>query len=285
MSYGQDESNQSREEAAISHIKESYKTTNKDIKSYRKQVVKLLDESSGEGKLVGYYDGAELKLMVTSQEEGMVKMVTQFYLSAGKLYFAYTKETPMYSEEPDAEKIRANHFYFWSNGELVRWIGPDGRTVNTSKDPSKAYELVSRCKLLKGFLTQGMDSNYAKLTEIEKKEEAERIELERRAKQEQLEREKVEREEALRLQEQQNRRNRNPKTYLSDGTACKNCKLGMYFGGSCNTCGAVSSERMQEHVKTLPPCDMCKGTGLRLAPNLKTNIECEMCKGKGYRTY
>lgn len=75
------------------------------------------------------------------------------------------------------------------------------------------------------------------------------------------------------------------KTYSSDGSRCSICTQGVYVNGSCDLCGTVSAERLQETIDKLPKCSLCAGTGREKSRTSNESRTCPMCQGKGYRTY
>tara|TARA_R110002049_G_scaffold307720_1_gene509176 strand:- start:11346 stop:12200 length:855 start_codon:yes stop_codon:yes gene_type:complete len=77
-------------------------------------------------------------------------------------------------------------------------------------------------------------------------------------------------------------KNEDKTNYVTDGTRCLNCKLGVYKNGICDMCSSASIEKTRESYNKLAKCFLCKGTRFERS---KTNPNefrlCPACKGRG----
>ena len=131
-------------EAQITVIRREYNKINADISKFRVVKEELEGQSTGGGQLTKYFEG---KLLLKAKlrfygETG--KSITEFYFLHDSVIFSFKRtyyyDIPIYEKGSKVEKVEEERFYFVSQ-KLVRWIGPNGKTVKASLYDAKEIEI------------------------------------------------------------------------------------------------------------------------------------------------
>lgn len=147
------------EEEMIQDIREKYKETRAQYKSYEKVSKELLDESTEGGEIIAYKNSKEIRLIEVEWAGEMGKRTIEYYFYDGQLYFAFEQihnyNAPVYYDEEIAKESGGEHFdpkktikkanrYYFYNKKLIRWLDPEKKKVDVNDEQSqeKAKDLL-----------------------------------------------------------------------------------------------------------------------------------------------
>jgi hypothetical protein len=156
----------SQNSEAIKQIKSEYLIIKKSIRNYKIDSMELMGESS-EGGFGKYYKDStgEIRLIIVKYYGEMGNKYEEYYYNKSNLFFVLstlvsynvpfymTKETAKEnnSEEfdPKKSKLEENRYYF-ENGSLILWLGPDKKPIEKSKYKEIAESIIIKSKEYKG---------------------------------------------------------------------------------------------------------------------------------------
>lgn len=143
-------------EEAIKDIRSNYKEIHDNFESYSKKNIEVSDESTEGGDLTAYYNESDLNLIIVWLYGETGKSKTEFYYHSNELFFVFDSDyrynVPIFQEvdsgEPFDENktiVKENRYYF-NNGNLIRWINPEGKQIDLKSEDFKDAE-----KTVNGF--------------------------------------------------------------------------------------------------------------------------------------
>jgi hypothetical protein len=146
---GQASADSPQEKEAISAIRQRYAAVNKNLSKFRMVKKELSGFSTEGGELTAYFDGAAIVKIAVVNNGETNSFFEEFYYAKEKLIFVYRKQE-IY-DEPLAKvvKTKENRFYF-TDGELIRWVNEDGKQVAASnvEYPVRRIHYLDLSKLL-----------------------------------------------------------------------------------------------------------------------------------------
>lgn len=99
----------------------------------------LPGRSAEGGRLVAHFDRGELKLLRATFYGETGRNEEEYYFDAGRLFFAFTKESRYDKPFGRVVSTAENRFYF-RDRKLLRWLDPSGRPVSPARPDFAARE-------------------------------------------------------------------------------------------------------------------------------------------------
>jgi hypothetical protein len=129
-------------EVVILKIRKEYTRIKSDSGKYRIVHQDVWGESTEGGEIVRYFDGEQLIKVVSTFFGETGNNVTEYYLSAGKLFFCYQRLT-IYTKPMSgiALKVVENRYYL-DNLKLIRWLKSNGKIADKTLYFAKRKELM-----------------------------------------------------------------------------------------------------------------------------------------------
>lgn len=123
--------NRLQEKDAISAIRQRYAAINQNLPKYRVVKKELSGFSTEGGELSAYFDGAAIVKIAVINNGETNSFFEEFYYLNEKLIFVYRKQEIYDEPMSRVVKTKENRFYF-TDGELIRWINENGKQVATN---------------------------------------------------------------------------------------------------------------------------------------------------------
>jgi hypothetical protein len=129
-------------EAIILKIRKEYTRIKTDSAKIRVVQQDVMDESTEGGEIVRYFDGEQLIKMVSTFFGERGNNVSEYYFSAGNLFFCYQRLT-IYTKPMSgiALKVVENRYYL-DNLKLIRWLKSNGKIADKILYIAKRKELM-----------------------------------------------------------------------------------------------------------------------------------------------
>jgi hypothetical protein len=104
-----------------------------------------LDGQSAEGgEIIKFYEGKILRKAKLRFYGETGKGMTEYYFLNGSVIFSFKRtyyyDMPIYEKGSKVDKVEEERFYF-NRLKLIRWIGPNGKTVKASLYGAKEKEI------------------------------------------------------------------------------------------------------------------------------------------------
>jgi hypothetical protein len=128
-------------EARISAIRAEYQKTNS--MTLKKVRFEATGESSEGADAARYYAGDSLRKIVADYAGHMGHQTSEYYFSAGKLFFVYTVDYYYDGYMTGRIKRKEENRYYFHNGRLIRWLDEKGKIKDKSLYAAKASEILN----------------------------------------------------------------------------------------------------------------------------------------------
>lgn len=131
------------EEQLVLIIREQFKNTNANLNSYEKIEKDISSESTEGGTIRVYHVDGETVLMHCEFYGERGNTMEEYYFWNSELYFVYTVQeiydVPIYVGNSKVSEKIENRYYF-SNGEMIRWLDKDKQAVSRYADGYQGVE-------------------------------------------------------------------------------------------------------------------------------------------------
>ncbi|WP_299892519.1 hypothetical protein [uncultured Lacinutrix sp.] len=127
----------------INNFKKEYDQIKDCLYNYDKKVINSANESNEGKQIIGYYDKNNIKLIEVLSFGETGKRKIEYYFNKEQLFFVYDSDyrynRPIYWNEKEAKKnndsesfdikktTSSEDMYYFYNGQLIRWIRPNGK--------------------------------------------------------------------------------------------------------------------------------------------------------------
>lgn len=164
-------------DASIKDIRAKYADIRTHLKTYSKEVVEIMGESAEGGEATVYRDNGDLKLIEIKWFGETGKRQVEYYLSGGKLFFAFDQvfqynrpifwDAKMAEENGDTESfdpkkttVEENRYYF-EDEKLFMWLDNEKkkRDLTVKENLAEGEKLVTHCRETKGKLKLASSKN------------------------------------------------------------------------------------------------------------------------------
>jgi hypothetical protein len=131
-------------ESTIKKIRAEYNEINKNATLKYKQE-NLEGQSAGGGVIKKYYDKTILRKAVIIFYGETGKSTIEYYFKNKRLIFSYEKEdryeAPLFEKNDGKIKTTNINRYYFRDGKLIRWIGSNGKIVDSKFYQKKEEEV------------------------------------------------------------------------------------------------------------------------------------------------